>query len=428
MPLPRLARRLIMPLAMMLVTLVVFTSTPLLLLGAAAASPFLPGRLRPLRVLLFALVYLALETLLVVVLGLLWLAAGFGRRIDSPLMRRTHYRLAAWFLRALMATARHAFNLRVKVEGSPPHRGARVPLIVLARHAGPGDSFLLIHELLNVQGRRPRIVLKDALQWDPCIDIALGRLPTRFIPANAGAGSGVVDSIADLAAGMDPEDALVIFPEGANFSEPRRLRSIAKLEELGRHAEAERARAMRHLLAPRSGGMLAALAGCPKADVVLVAHTGLEDLSTVVDLWRGLPIDDEVRVRMWHVPATQVPRDATEQVEFLHDWWQRIDAWIADERGGPATAPAAPVSGSSFDDGRRDREAQRIGRSPRRDLTRPVLALIVAAVLVWFGLANSQGVTVDYLVTTRDSRLIIVIVTSALLGAVISRLLRRRRD
>jgi len=143
-----------MPLAMVLVTLVVFTSTPLLLLGAAAASPFLPGRLRPLRVLLFALVYLALETLLVVVLGLLWLAAGFGRRIDSPLMRRTHYRLAAWFLRALMATARHAFNLRVTVEGSPPHRGARVPLIVLARHAGPGDSFLLIHELLNVQGNR----------------------------------------------------------------------------------------------------------------------------------------------------------------------------------------------------------------------------------------------------------------------------------
>jgi len=44
------------------------------------------------------------------------------------------------------------------------------------------------------------------------------------------------------------------------------------------------------------------------------------------------------------------------------------------------------------------------------------------------GLANSQGVTVDYLVATRDSRLIIVIVTSALLGAVISRLLRRRRD
>jgi len=411
---------------MVILALVVFTTAPLLLLGAAAASPFLPGRLRPLRVLLFALVYLALETVLLMVLGVLWLAAGFGRRIDSPLMRSMHYRLAAWFLRVLMETARHAFNLRVEVQGREPQPGTRVPQVVLARHAGPGDSFLLIHELLNVQARRPCIVLKDALQWDPCVDIALNRLPTRFIPTSTGAGSGVVDSIADLAAGMGLDDALVIFPEGANFSEPRRLRSIAKLEELGRHAEAERARAMRHLLAPRAGGMLAALAGCPQADVVLVAHTGLEELSTVVDLWRGLPIDDEIKVRVWHVPAAQVPSDATEQVKFLQDWWQRIDAWIGDEQGALATARAAAMSGSPFDDGQRDQEDQPMQRSRRLDMARLVLALIVAALLIWFALANSQHVTVDYLMTTRDSRLIIVIVASALLGAVASRLLQRR--
>ena len=45
------------------------------------------------------------------------------------------------------------------------------PLLVLSRHGGPGDSFLLVHEILSWSGRRPRIVLKDTLQFDPMIDV-----------------------------------------------------------------------------------------------------------------------------------------------------------------------------------------------------------------------------------------------------------------
>lgn len=331
MPIPRVLRRLLFPAAVVLLALLVFTSTPLLLLAAAVASPFLPGRMRALRILVFVLVYLALEAVLLVVLGALWLAAGFGRRIETAAMQRVHYRLAAWFLRVLMSTARHAFNLQIEVHGSPPSPLPRVPLIVLARHAGPGDSFLLLHQLLNVERRRPRIVLKDALQWDPLIDIALNRLPAHFISSSS-PGSGVIDSIAELAAGMDGDDALVIFPEGANYTEHRRRRSIAKLEELGRHEEARRARELDHLMAPRSGGVLAALEGCRAADVVLVAHTGLEDLSSVVDLWRGLPLDDDIDIRMWHVPSADVPPDEAGRIEWLGDCWRRMDEWISTER------------------------------------------------------------------------------------------------
>lgn len=332
MPVPRLVRRLVLPPLVMLLAFVVFTSTPLLLLGAAAASPFLPGRLRPLRILLFALVYLALEALLLVALTLLWLGAGLGRRLDAPAFQRAHYRLAAWFLRVLMGVARRALNLQIEIEGPEPlPRGPRVPLVVLARHAGPGDSFLLVHALLNLYDRYPRIVLKDTMQWDPCVDIALNRLPTRFIPTNPPPGSGVVESIAALATSMRPDDALLIFPEGGDFSESRRLRSIAKLEELGRSEEAARARGLRHVLAPRPGGALAAIDAAPEADVVFVAHTGLEDLSSVVDLWRGLPMDDEVKVRLWRIRATELPRDQEAQIEWLYAWWGRIDDWIAVE-------------------------------------------------------------------------------------------------
>ena len=54
---------------------------------------------------------------------------------------------------------------------SAPDRAGRCPrdrpLLVLCRHAGPGDSLLLVRTLVTVAALRPRIVLKDALQLDP---------------------------------------------------------------------------------------------------------------------------------------------------------------------------------------------------------------------------------------------------------------------
>ena len=71
------------------------------------------------------------------------------------------------------------------------------------------------------------------------------------------------------------------------------------------------------------------------------------------------------------------------------------------------------------------------GRPGRNPITpRHVVAAIVVAIVLWFAFANSQRVRVDYLVSDRDSRLIYVILGSALLGAIADRLLlwRRGRD
>ena len=48
---------------------------------------------------------------------------------------------------------------------------------------------------------------------------------------------------------------------------------------------------MTNVLAPRPGGFIAALDAAPEADVVLVAHTGLDHMLTVGDVWRELPMD-----------------------------------------------------------------------------------------------------------------------------------------
>ncbi len=136
----------------------------------------------------------------------------------------------------------------------------------------------------------------------------------------------------ELARGLGHEDALLIFPEGGNFTARRRRRAIDSLRGRGFHARAGQAEAMRNVLPPRPGGVVAALAAAPHADVVFVAHTGLEHLSTPRDLWRGLPMDGSVVMRWDFVAATDVPRGRDAQTAWLFARWGQMDEWIERHR------------------------------------------------------------------------------------------------
>jgi 1-acyl-sn-glycerol-3-phosphate acyltransferase len=345
----RYLRRCVTVPAVLLTLFLLVTTLPLWAIAAAAVSPRLPGRWRPLRLLWFVIVYLALQGAGIVAATMLWLRSGFGRHLWRPDIQALHYRLLGVLLATLMRAARRAFKLHLAVDAEPlPDAKPQVerddprPLLVLSRHAGPGDSFLLVHELMSVYDRRPRIVLKNTLQWDPVVDLLLNRLPTRFISPGPGGGGAVTATIGALAAELRTDEAMIIFPEGGNFTEGRRLRAIERLDQAGLAEHAERARGMRHLLAPRPGGTFAAIDAVPSADVVFVAHTGLEQLSTVWDLWRGLPMDADVRARMWTVPAEEVPDDPDARMDWLYDWWERMDRWIATARTPPPAATSGP--------------------------------------------------------------------------------------
>jgi 1-acyl-sn-glycerol-3-phosphate acyltransferase len=220
------------------------------------------------------------------------------------------------------------------------------PVIVLSRHAGPGDSFLLVHQLLSVYQRRPRVVMKATLQLDPSVDIVGNRLPNVFIKARQTGESIFTREIKRLARGLDPDGALVIFPEGGNWTPHRWRRGIRRLEHKGRPDLAARARDMPNLLPPRPGGTLAAISARPDADVIFVAHAGLDNLITLGDVWGKFPIDQVIRARWWRVPFDEVPRSADHeaQVQWLYHWWERIDTWISQNRPGGATVPeVAPM-------------------------------------------------------------------------------------
>jgi 1-acyl-sn-glycerol-3-phosphate acyltransferase len=331
-PVTWLLRRLVVAPAVMTVTLVLWVLLPLWLLGAAALSPFLPGRWRALRLLWIATVYATLESLMLVVLLGHWLASGFGRRLRTPYWQGVHYDLVQGLMWVLFLEAKRVLKLEIATEGPAPDAHPGHPLLVCCRHAGPGDSFTLIHALMYWYNREPRVVLKDTLAWDPLISVLLTRLPARFISPHPQDGEDLDSQIAELATGLDQDDAFVIFPEGGNFTEKRRDRAIARLRRLGLDRMAARAEAMTNVLAPRPGGFLAALDAAPEADVVLVAHTGLDHLLTVGDLWRELPMDKQIVMRWWRVPRAEIPPDRDGRIDWLFGWWERIDAWIDENR------------------------------------------------------------------------------------------------
>jgi 1-acyl-sn-glycerol-3-phosphate acyltransferase len=295
---------------------------------------------RPLRLLLLVVGYLAAEAVGLIALGVLWLLAGFGRTIRSPASERRHYVLVRIFLEWLYWLVTRVLHVSVRVDGPAPEAYLDRPLIVFCRHAGPGDSFLIVHALLDWYDREPRIVLKDTLQWDPAIDVVLNRLPNRFIRSGS-PGVPTADKpdqppveqvIGELARRLDGNDALVLFPEGGNFTARRRVRAIQRLRRKGLAAEVRKAEAMRNVLPPRPAGVLAVLENAGDADVVWVGHTGTDHLLSVADMWAALPMDTEVLMHWWHVTSGDVPAEPEAQIDWLYDWWKRIDDWIAVNR------------------------------------------------------------------------------------------------
>jgi 1-acyl-sn-glycerol-3-phosphate acyltransferase len=337
---PQVVRRLVLAPLMIVLTVLALTSLPVLLLVAAAASTVLPGRWRPLRLLWMVLVYMVLESVGLVVLFTLWIASGLGWRIRTPRFQRAHYAIVRWYLQVLFWECQRVLHVHVDVEGPPPTSYDGKPLLILSRHAGPGDSFLLVHALVNWYRREPRIVLKDTMQWDPAIDVLLNRLPSRFIRPEPGRNGEIVErQVGELSRNLDENDAFVIFPEGGNFTEHRRRRAIERLRRKGFIDDAERAEQLRHVMAPKPGGVLAALTNANDADVVFVAHTGIEHMVTVLDVWRELPMDTAIEMRWWLVPAADVPEGREARIDWLFDWWQKIDDWIAERRDAGIATP-----------------------------------------------------------------------------------------
>jgi 1-acyl-sn-glycerol-3-phosphate acyltransferase len=303
------------------------------------------------RVYLFLLQYAINDSVEIVVAPVLWMRAGFGRRLDDPASRHRHERVQRWSIDVMARRAEQLFGVRIEVDEAVGAALEPVPAIVLCRHVNLIDTALpslLYHRLrYSVRG----VIMAEMLA-DPGFDLLYGRLGSEFIPRDNGPQAR--QAIARLAAGLDRATVAVIFPEGRLFR-PELLRRI--IERLGEKdpPRAARLAGLRHVLPPRPGGVLELLAACPDADVVVIAHVGLDRFATFTDLARGVPLREPLQVTAWRIPRREVPDDGASQVEWLDKIWCDVDDWIDTRLNAPAgrggamsrTLPALRKSGST---------------------------------------------------------------------------------
>jgi len=319
---PRIVRRLAVAPVVVLVCLLLTVLSPLLLAVTLVVDILWRGGLGLTRLAAFAVAHVAAEAVMILALFGLWIVSGFG----ALKLEAAHYALLRGWLRSISTAAIALLGLRIEILEPPPPRPG--PLLVFGRHAGAGNSLMMIRTLMLRFGRRPRVVMLAFLQWDPVIDVVAHRLPSLFIEHDPERSDHFAQAIGALASGMGDEDAFVLYPEGHDFTERLRVRVIASLRRRGLHKAAERAESWERVLPPRHKGPLAAIQAAPEADVVLVAHTALEEIGSLRQLHTRLPLARPVRARYWRVPAAEVPHEREALIAWLYLWWETIDAWI----------------------------------------------------------------------------------------------------
>ena len=134
-----------------------------------------------------------------------------------------------------------------------------------------------------------------------------------------------------MAADLTERDALLLYPEGGDWTPTRHRLAVAGLRRRGRRAEAARAARMPHVLPPKPAGTLAALRAAPQADVVVFTHTGHDELLDIVSIWNALPLRAQLRLVWWREPAAELPDDDAAREDWLNGVWTRIDAWIGEQ-------------------------------------------------------------------------------------------------
>ncbi|MFQ5966121.1 MAG: 1-acyl-sn-glycerol-3-phosphate acyltransferase [Acidimicrobiia bacterium] len=336
---PRIVRRLFVAPLVALGGLVLIVLFPIVVLIALAYDLLDRHGLRATRLATLVFLITVYEVAGLLALLLLWIVSGFGLAMKTSPMQRAHVGLSRWWLNGVTRSIRGLLGVRISYEQQTRATG---PVMVFSRHGGPADSVFLARTLLVEFSRQPRIVAKRELQWAPFMDTVCNRLPNHFVDRKPKDRQHELDAIEQLAASIDDTGALILFPEGGNFTARRRDRAIASLRGKGNKTQAAWATQMPNLIAPRPGGALAAMRGAPAAEVVFVAHSGLEDLQSVRDIWEALPLNRTLKGHYWRTTPEERPTDLDQQVAWLYRWWAQIDLWIEKNRPEDVT-PAPPV-------------------------------------------------------------------------------------
>jgi 1-acyl-sn-glycerol-3-phosphate acyltransferase len=312
---------------------------PAMLCGTAAAVVMLPAivvcaatadllRLRvkfpTVRVALFLVQYAVNDSVEILLAGPLALVAGLGRGRRQAASVRRHERVQAWSLDVLARRAERLLGLRVEVDQPSLDALTPGPVIVLCRHVNLVDASLpsLLYQRL---GMRTRGAIMGELLADPGFDLIYGRTGSVFIPRDNAVEARQL--VQHLAHGVDAGTAVVIFPEGRLFRAEVLRRALVRLADTNPQRFA-RLSEIRHVLPPRPGGVLALLDALPGVDVVVLAHTGLDQFASFRELARSVPLVAPIRCTAWRIPFDDVPAEPEARIQWLDELWLTIDRHV----------------------------------------------------------------------------------------------------
>lgn len=298
---------------LMLPLLILFALIVDIIRKLSMARPFMA-----LRLVSFGWLYLLGEAWGLLVLGL---TAPLPRSLSEKATFGLQTRWAAWNFRAV----RFMFDLEFVADGQDQILPG--PIILLSRHASLIDTLLPAWFVSRNTDLRLRYVLKKELLWDPALDIAGNRLPNHFVDRGASDKEADLSAIRELARDLRGDEAVLIYPEGTRYSDEKRRRYGKRFNnKTGRVAEI--ANGLQRVLPPRPGGTLALLEGS-SADVVVLAHRGLEGFARVKDMWTGGIVGSRIDVVFRRISRSRIPEARSERVKWLFETWSEIDAWVA---------------------------------------------------------------------------------------------------
>lgn len=276
------------------------------------------------RFAIFFLWFLTCELLGVIASLLAWLFTAGG------LARQTFFRLnfalqRAWGGALFWGIVR-IFNIQLRITGAQALSPGN--LVVLARHVSSADSLLPTVLISRVYKTHLRFVMKDSLLWDPCLDIVGNRLPNSFIKRGKETRTQAVEQIHQLFDQLGEQEGVVLFPEGTRFTVSKREKILQRLKESGEDEAYSQGSALKNVLPPRRAGALAALNSNPGADVVFLAHTGLETVHDLQGLSSGSLVGKTIQINLWRIPFKEIPTTDEARMQWLWQQWSNIDQWI----------------------------------------------------------------------------------------------------
>lgn len=314
----------------MMVGGVVLTAAAPLLVLVTISTDLLRGRRNRFdatRVLAASLAYVWCE-----IIGLLSLSVSWLLTVGSRRHRMSQaFAIQRWWARNVLRSIRAVFGITVAGTGTD---ALHPPFVLVARHSSIIDNLLPAWFISGPHRTHIRYVMKSELLWDPCLDVAGNRLRNHFVERGSRASEKELAALGRLAADLGDDEGLLIYPEGTRSTPARRAAALARLGTTGGRLT-EMAARFRSVMPPKPSGLHAILESTA-AEVLVMAHRGLDGLAKLSDLWHGGLTGARVEVAFWRISRSQIPPGKTEQAEWLYGLWAQIDGWVTEHDPMPA--------------------------------------------------------------------------------------------